>query len=162
MRYKRVCDRCEFMSLCFAWLGGEEWDEGEYKVYHSNYLHINQAMEDGRSCEDFLNMQSHQAISDNKIVNSAIPCCVLIFWHSSAHYLSVRLGWCQPAPRHHSGEGVLRRTPQHTPAGPGLPQSQALLKGQERVWGGTADFPEDRTKLGEKRGRNDDNGRGEN
>lgn len=64
-------------------------------------------MENGRSCEDFLNMQSHQAIADNKIVNSAIACCVLIFWHWCAHYLSMHLDWCQPAPPHHNQEGVL-------------------------------------------------------
>ena len=81
-------------------------------------------MENGRSCEDLLNMQSHQAISDNKIVNSAIPCWVLIFWHWRAHYLSMHLGWCQPAPLPHGEGGVLRRFPHHTPAGSGLPQTR--------------------------------------
>lgn len=70
-------------------------------------------MENRRSCEDFLNMQSHQAISDNKIVNSAIPCCVLIFWHWCAHYLSMHLSWCQPAPFHRGEEGVLRHHVAH-------------------------------------------------
>lgn len=123
-----------FFSV-FAWLSGREGMnglKGESKVYHSDYLHINQAMEDGRSCEDFLNVQSHQAISDNKIVNSAIPCWVLIFWHQRAHYLNMRLGCCQPAPLHHGEEGVLRSLPLCTPVGLGCPQTPLLLQGQER------------------------------
>lgn len=108
-------------------------------------------MENGRSCEDFLNMQRHQAISDNKIVNSAIPCCVLIFWHWRAHYLSMRLGWCQPAPLHHGEEGVREGLLQHMPL---------LSKGQEKGVHSRL-YKAQKEAGGELRGNEEESGRGE-
>ena len=105
-------------------------------------------MENGRSCEDFLNMQSHQAISDNKIVNSALPCWVLIFWHWRAHYLSMHLGWCQPAHLPH----VMREGSQEasliTPRQVQGSHKPAALEGSGKG-GGTTDLVNDKGKLGE-------------
>lgn len=104
-------------------------------------------MENGRSCEDFLNMQSHQAISDNKIVNSALPCWVLIFWHWRAHYLSMHLGWCQPAHLPYSKGGV-QEASRITHRWVQGSRKAAALEGSGKG-AGTTDLVNDKGKLGE-------------